>query len=197
VSQGLGALVLAAGSSQRMGALNKLTEEIDGQALVARVVSAFEVAGVGPIVVVTGHEAAAVQAALSSHHVCFVHNRSHAEGMGTSIACGIAALEDTAAVLIALGDLPLLEPATITALGRSFAEADADSIHVPTHQGRRGHPVLFGATHFSALSSLAGDRGARTIIEANAARVLEVEVDDPGISIDIDTPADLQSARER
>ncbi|MBW1882153.1 MAG: nucleotidyltransferase family protein [Deltaproteobacteria bacterium] len=198
MSRGLGALVLAAGSSQRMGARNKLTEEIDGRALVARVVGAFEAAGIETIVVVTGHEATRIETALASHRPRIVHNPSHAEGMGSSIARGITALGDCAAAFIALGDLPRLEAATITAIGQSFAEADAsaDSIHVPTHAGQRGHPVLFGATHFAALAALTGDRGARAIVQRNAARVVEVEVANDGILIDVDTEADLRSARE-
>ena len=124
MSQALGALVLAAGSSQRMGSRNKLTEEIDGQPLVARVVSAFEAAAVETIVVVTGYEASQIETALASHRLRVVHNPSHAEGMGTSIARGITALGDCAAAFIALGDLPRLEPATISALEKCFVEAE-------------------------------------------------------------------------
>ncbi len=181
-----------------MGSRNKLIEEIDGQPLVARVVSAFEAAGVETIVVVTGYEATRIETALASHRLRVVHNPSHAEGMGTSIACGITALGDCAAAFIGLGDLPRLEPATITAIQQSFAEAgaSADSIHVPTLDGQRGHPVLFGATHFAALATLSGDRGARAIVEQNAVRVVEVEVSSDGILVDVDTEADLRSARE-
>ncbi len=198
MSQAVGALVLAAGSSQRMGSRNKLTEEIDGQPLVARVVSAFEAAEIETIVVVTGYEATRIETALASHLLRIVHNPSHAEGMGTSIACGITALGDCAAAFIALGDLPRLEPATITAIRRSFAEADAstDSIHVPSYAGQRGHPVLFGAAHFAALAALTGDRGGRAIVKQNADRVFEVEVASDGILVDVDTESDLRSARE-
>ena len=201
MNQALGALVLAAGSSQRMGSRNKLTEEIDGQPLVARVVSAFEAAAVERIVVVTGYQATRIETALASHRLRIVHNPSHAEGMGSSIARGIAALGDCAAVFIGLGDLPRLEPATISALRQSFTERDADaspdSIHIPTHDGQRGHPVLFGATHFAALAALKEDRGGRAIVEQNAARVVEVQVASDGILVDVDTPADLRSARNR
>ena len=87
------------------------------------------------------------------------------------------------------------EVARARALVAAFEQAATDAICVPVHEGRRGHPVLFGSDHRDALSGLFGDRGARALLERHPARVIEVEVDSPGIFHDVDTPGDLARAR--
>ena len=187
------ALVLAAGSSTRMGEVNKLTLEVEDVPLVCRAVDALYGTSVSEIIVVTGHDEAAVRAALGDRAVSFVHNERHAEGMGTSIAAGIAVVADADAALVCLGDMPDVPSVVIESLIATASESAAplDVIVVPTHDGRRGHPVLFGAHHFPALRALEGDRGAREVLEREAAHVIEVGCDDPGVRRDVDTQDDL------
>lgn len=199
-------IVLAAGSSSRMGgAHNKLVEEVGGRALVAAPVDALIGAGVAPILVVTGFEAARVRAALGGRPCEFVHHDGWAEGMGSSLAHGVRALArhvpDAAAVVVCVGDLPSLTAEHVRRVVAAASSADADvdpgALVVPTSGGRRGHPVLFGAGHFAGLSRLAGDQGGRAILEANPTRTIFVAIDDEAILVDVDTPAELARARER
>jgi molybdenum cofactor cytidylyltransferase len=184
-------VVLAAGYSARMPGTNKLTLEVDGVALIARVVDAALASTATDVVVVTGSEAEAVSSALGARAVRIVHNPSYATGMGTTIAAGVAALpEDTTCALICLGDLPRLRADHFDAVIRAFDPPQGQTICIPVHDGQRGHPVLFGAHHFDALRALSADMGARHILESHAEIVCEVEVDDAAIIQDIDTPED-------
>ncbi len=195
-------LVLAAGASRRMGPdRNKLLEEVDGGPVVARVVSALREGGVERVVVVLGYEAERVRAALAGAATEFVHNEGWEQGMGTSLAAGAASLlsedsEHLAGVVVTVGDLPALRAAHV----RAVVEGDAlgpVSIRVPTHAGRDGHPVVFGAAHLPALAALEGDRGARSILDANTCDVERVAVDGDGTLRDVDTPDALEEARRR
>ncbi|MCA1326722.1 NTP transferase domain-containing protein [Herbaspirillum sp. alder98] len=108
--------------------------------------------------------------------------------MSATLRQGVLHTRDAPGWLVALADMPLVQPATIAAICAAM-EAGAD-IAVPVSGSRRGHPVGFSARHRDALLALTGDQGARSILAAHA--VTEVAVDDPGIFADIDTPADLQ-----
>ena len=114
-------------------------------------------------------------------------------GMGSSLAHGVrvAAAAGADAVLIALGDMPWIRRDTITIVAAALAAAD--QIVVPRYGGKPGHPVGFGRSHFPALSHLRDDQGARDVI-ASAGAVRWIDVDDPGILIDIDTPEQLVAA---
>lgn len=110
------------------------------------------------------------------------------DGMGRSIACGIRAAPDADGWIVALGDMPLLDPATVRSV---LARLDAGaSIVVPTCGGRRGHPVGFSGRHGPALQRLVGDEGARRILFEHRDEVVEVPVDDVGIHADVDTRDD-------
>jgi molybdenum cofactor cytidylyltransferase len=185
----IAALVLAAGRSTRMGGANKLTLPLRGAPLVCHAVDALYGTSVSEIVVVTGHDEAAVRAALRDRGVSFTHNPDYASGMGSSIAAGIAVVADADAVLLCLGDMPAVPAIVVEALIAAFTTPDA--IVLPVHEGRRGHPVLFGSSHFPALRALSGDRGARDILAAASSDVIEIGCEDPGIHHDVDTPADL------
>lgn len=201
--EGYVALVLAAGASRRMGeGRNKLLEEIEGEALVVRVVDAFFDAGIRRVVVVVGHEAERVRSALAGRPgVELVSNSAWREGMGHSLAAGVRSLtiegsEPVSGVLVTVGDLPELPSEVIErVLEAHRADPSPRAICLPTHAGRDGHPVLFGADHYAALAVLEGDRGARAIVEANAEQVRRVPVDSDRILRDVDTPEALARAR--
>ncbi|RMH95188.1 MAG: nucleotidyltransferase family protein, partial [Calditrichaeota bacterium] len=146
------------------------------------------------VVVVTGHDRAAVEALLESHPVRVVHNSRYPEGMGASLRVGVAAAEGSAGVMILPGDMPLIRRETLLALCRAFAGATLSApIVVPVHGGRRGNPVVFSPEYREALLGISGDRGAKAILRAHPRAVVEVEVDDPGIFIDVDTPEDYHA----
>jgi molybdenum cofactor cytidylyltransferase len=108
-------------------------------------------------------------------------------GMGASIACGVRSCPDAQGWIIALADMPAIRPETIVAVRAAIA-AGADSA-APYFRGRRGHPVGFGAACGPELAQLAGDAGARAVLERHRPR--RIDVDDPGILIDVDLPTEL------
>jgi molybdenum cofactor cytidylyltransferase len=193
----IAAIVLAAGHGSRMGApTSKLLAELAGKPLVRHAVEAACASPARPVVVVTGHDAERVRAALLDLDVTFVHNPDHATGMASSLRAGVAAVAAVpaaAGALICLGDMPRVTSAHLARLIDAFD--DDGSIIVPTCDRKRGNPVLLGRRHFAAIETLEGDVGARALIERNAAAVHWLAIDDPAILLDIDTPADLGSAR--
>lgn len=115
------------------------------------------------------------------------------QGMGHSLAAGVAATHHADAWLIALADMPAVNASTLTSL---IARLHEGSIWVaPFHAGRRGHPVGISARFRDELLALRGDVGARAILERAGSGLTRVEVDDPGVLFDIDTPADLAAQR--
>jgi molybdenum cofactor cytidylyltransferase len=179
------ALLLAAGSSRRMGATNKLVAEVDGKPLVRIAAEAALGSRAAPLIVVTGNDQARVESALAGLDVRFAHNPDHARGMSTSLRAGIANLpEETDAVVILLADMPHVTSAVIDRLIAAFHHR---GIVVPTDHGRRGNPVVWPRRFFPQLMEVEGDVGGRRLIEANASAVTEVEVG-PAASLDVDTP---------
>ena len=185
-------IVLAAGRSSRMGGPNKLLALHQGKPLVRHAVERALAAEAGPVTVVTGHQAEPVEQALAGLPVRFAHNADYAEGLSTSLKAGIAALpEEAGGAIVMLGDMPLVAPAVIRRLAAVFGEHPGAKAVVPTLLGERGNPVLIGRRLFAEIDRLSGDVGARRLIEAAGADLVETPVDDPGIHRDIDTPEAL------
>jgi molybdenum cofactor cytidylyltransferase len=187
----IGAVLLAAGRSSRLGtaADSKLLLPwgSDDEPMVAVVAQTLCEAGFGQIVAVLGHRAEDVELALEPLPLTTVLNPDYAAGLSTSIAAGVSALPQAVGYLFALADMPSLRVATVRALCQAFEELDSAAIVVPVHGQRRGNPVLFGGHFRTELLGLEGDRGARRLLSVFADRVREVEVDDPGIHVDVDT----------
>jgi molybdenum cofactor cytidylyltransferase len=191
----LAVLVLAAGQSRRMGE-NKLIADLHGAPLIRRTVEAALSWAMDRVIVVVGNEAEKVRAALGGLAATIVENPDHALGLSTSLRRGLAALpRDVEAVLVALGDMPLVEAATVRRLVAAFAPAEHRSICVPAHAGRRGNPVLWGRRHFAAMEKLSGDHGAKPLLDEYAEEVVEVEAAGEGAFADADTPDDLARLR--
>ncbi len=187
------AVVLAAGRSTRAGAINKLTAEVAGKAIVAHVADTLLAGPARPVIVVTGHEAAAVRAALAGRDVTFAHNPRYAEGVSTSIAAGIAAVpEDCTGALVALGDMPGLAAGDVARLLAAF---DGSAACVPVAGGRRGNPVVFPRASFARLLRLEGDAGARALLASGAFAVREVPLEGTGTLADLDTEAEIAAWR--
>lgn len=129
-------------------------------------------------------------AVLFEHHgIDYVTCAQAALGMGNSLACGVSAARPASGWLIALGDMPSVDPGSIAAVARAL-EAGSD-IAVPTYGGQRGHPVGFARRFGAALMALRGDEGARTVVRENSESLQLVPVDDAGILADVDTAEDL------
>jgi molybdenum cofactor cytidylyltransferase len=185
----VGAVVLAAGRASRMGGPHKLLEDWRGTPLVAHVVDAIAAAGLPPPLVVIGHQSTAVRAALAGRAVQFVDAPDWQDGMGRSLAAGIAAVPaGWDAALVCLADMPRIEPALIAAL----AAAPGDVV-LPAWQGRRGHPVRWPRAAFARLVALAGDVGGRAILQDFEITTLPAPSD--ACLDDIDTPAALAALR--
>ena len=187
-------LVLAAGQSRRMGKANKLLAEVEGGPMVRRAVEAALASQAAPVVVVTGHEREAVEAALAGLDVRFAHNPDFASGLSASLKAGLAALPndcDGAAVL--LGDMPRVTPGHVDRLIAAFNPVEGRAIVIPTHGGKRGNPVLFARALFGEIARVAGDVGAKGVIGQHADEVVEVEFEDSGVLLDVDTPQALKA----
>ncbi len=186
------AVLLAAGQSRRMGEVNKLTALVDGKAMVRHVVEAAIASKAAHVWVVTGHEPAEVEAALSGLEVKFVHNLAYADGLGGSLAAGIGAVsKDVDAAIVLLGDMPRITTEMIDQMIGEFAKAPAGAIIQAADRGKRGNPVLWPKAYFEALQVIAGDTGAKHLIGENRERVVAVELGEAA-SFDLDTPQALE-----
>jgi molybdenum cofactor cytidylyltransferase len=160
--------------------------------MIARVVAAVLATRARPVVVVTGHDATAVCAALAGREVTFVHNARYAEGMSTSLRAGIEQLgADVDGALVCLGDMPRVRPADLEALLGAFDPEAGRALVVPTWEGRRGNPVLFAARYFPEMCALTGDAGARALLQRHADAVCAVAMEGDGTMLDVDTPEAL------
>ena len=185
------AVVLAAGLSRRTGRMNKLLAPVDGVPMVAQVVHMALASRAARVVVVTGHESERVAAALDELPVQVVHNDEYESGLASSLRAGIDALEPGVdGALICLADMPSVDRRVMDALVEAF-DPPGRSICVPTCDGERGNPVLWGSGFFKRIRTLSGDEGARQLLSEFADQVVEVPLDDQGILQDFDTPEDF------
>ncbi len=194
----VGAVLLAAGASRRMGDTNKLLVEIGGKPVVRHVAEALTGAQLaGPIVVVVSL-GSQLLAALAGLDVEIAVNEHADSGMGSSLACGVRAIASRAdGVLVALGDMPRITSSQVSCIAAALDSGADASIIAPVVRGRRGHPVLFPRRFFDDLAALAGDAGARTLLERNAGAITNVEIDDDAIVDDVDDPISLARVAER
>jgi molybdenum cofactor cytidylyltransferase len=191
-SRAIAALILAAGRSSRAGRHKLMVPMPDGRPMIAHTCAAAAAAGLAPILVVTGHEAPAVQAALAGQPATFIHAPDYADGLSASLRAGLAALApEVAGVLVCLGDMPLVEPATLRRLVAAFDPTEGRAIIVPTHDGQRGNPILWPRALFAELSRLTGDTGGRQLLARHAELVASVDMDTDSVLRDFDTPEAL------
>ena len=176
-----------------MGA-NKLLADFHGEPLIAATVKRLQSAGVDEVVVVLGRDVGAVAAVLPAG-VRHVLNADFAQGISTSIRCGVQAAAASDAVIIALGDMPLVSAQTVGRLIAAFNTTEHRSIIAPTFNGQFGNPVLWGREHYPRLLALRGDKGARSLIGDLKSEAVEIAVDDPGVLMDADTPEALEALR--
>jgi molybdenum cofactor cytidylyltransferase len=183
-------ILLAAGSAERFGS-NKLLHPLpDGTPIAVQAAQHLVDAVPNSIAVVRPDDLELIEA-LAATGLGIIENPDASEGMGTSLARGVRATAEAAGWLIALADMPWIEPATIDTLAGWLSRGA--SIIAPVHAGRRGHPVGFSGRWREELCGLGGDSGARRLLEAHPDALELVETADPGVIRDIDYPQDLSS----
>jgi len=192
----IAAVVLAAGRSTRMGAINKMIAEIGGKPLVRIAVEQALASRAKPVIVVTGHEREQVEAALAGLPVRFVQNPDYADGLGTSLKAGIAAVPPEAdGAVVCLGDMPQVDAKLIDKLIATFDPERGALVVVPTIDGRRGNPVVWSRRFFRDLTAISGDIGARHLIGSYAEAVVEVPVAGTAAFTDVDTPESFSAVK--
>ncbi len=192
-----GAIVLAAGTSSRMGTPKQLLP-LDGTPLLVRAVEAALASPAWPVVVVLGAHAEKIRPVLARLPVLVVENSAWAEGMAASIRTGVTTLRQFSraldGALIALCDQPAFSSDVIAQLVAA-QHASGRSIVAARYAGRHGAPALFLREHFPALAALTGEEGARALLNGDPARVASVDL--PQLALDLDTPADYASAQPK
>jgi molybdenum cofactor cytidylyltransferase len=181
-------LLLAAGSATRFGS-DKLQHALPHGVAIAVQAARHLRAGVPRVVAVVRPEADATARALAAEGCEVAVCGNAAEGMGASLACAARAAGPADGYLVALADMPFVRPSTVAAVRDALAQGAL--LAAPFWRARRGHPVGFAGALRAELEALAGDAGARRVLEAHAAQLVKVPVGDPGAVRDIDRPADL------
>ncbi|MFF8311336.1 nucleotidyltransferase family protein [Streptomyces lydicus] len=185
-------LLLAAGGGRRLGGRPKALLDHRGRPLVEHAARVLRDGGCDPVHVVLGAAADAVRARADLSAYGISENPDWRQGMGTSLRVGLAALAGSGAgaVVVSLVDQPGIGAAAVARLIAAYA-AGAD-LAAASYDGRRGHPVLFGAGRWADIAASAeGDRGARAYLQRHAAALTLVECSDIAAPYDIDTPEDL------
>jgi len=188
-------VVLAAGRSERFGAgRHKLAQPLGASSVLAQTLARAIASHLRTVVVTTEAFVDVARSSVAARDVVVLpdlaSDGSASLGMGTSIAAGVRASADSAGWLVLPGDMPLVQSATLLAVARAL---DHHAVAYAQHGGRRGHPVGFAAELYPELTELSGDEGARRIIARYPA--FAVDLDDPGILVDIDTEDDLDALR--
>ncbi len=197
-SSRIATVVLAAGRSSRMAPKHKLlVQGRDGRAMVTRVVDNVLSAPGRPVIVVTGHRAAEVEAALAGRPVRFVHAADWETGLSASLRAGIGALlDEAAAAVVCLGDMPLVTARVLDRLVATYDPDEGRLIVAPTYGGELGNPMLWDRRFFAEMMALTGDRGARGLLDVHAEAVATVAMDDDAVLRDVDTTEQLAGLPE-
>lgn len=183
----LGAVILAAGYSSRMGAFKPLLT-IGSKSLIGHCVNLFQECGVGDILVVLGHAADKAIPEVERYHCHYIKNKRYKEGMFSSMQVGIAALKgDCNAFFILPVDIPLVRKETVEKLLSVFQEDSTNSVYYPQYQGRKGHPPLIHGRLINSILSYTGENGLRGLLRMYENQSVVVPVDDPFILNDVDT----------
>ncbi len=181
-------LLLAAGQGRRFGA-DKLRQPLADGTPVAVAAARGLKAACADCITVLRPEQDELARLIEAEGLTVIRSAAALDGMGHSLAAGVAASPDADGWLVALADMPRIQVDTLCSVADSIASGAA--LAAPTYAGQRGHPVGFAARWRDALLALEGDEGARSIIRRNAGLLHAIGTDDPGVLQDVDTPADL------
>jgi len=187
-------VVLAAGSSTRMGTVKQLLP-LAGRPLLQHVLDNVRESRAREIILVLGHAADAIRQKVELHDVKVVLNGNYLQGMGSSLRLGLSALDSRSeAALIVLADQPFVRPATFDQLFAAHVRTKGQIV-IPTYRGFRGNPVLLDRSVFSEVMRLTGDVGCRAIFGDHLEGIVKLPVDDPGILLDLDQKNDYEKLR--
>jgi len=185
----IAAVVLSAGESSRMGRPKALLP-IEGETFIGRIVASLKQTQVGKIVVVLGHNSDLLAAAIRPLAVEILINPNYKLGQLSSLQVAVRNLlpdADCDGILVHLVDHPYIDASLVDRMIQQFYESKKDIV-VPRCRGKRGHPVLFSRALFGELLDAPMDQGAKAVVNAHGNETLEIDTDEKGITVDIDTP---------
>lgn len=195
----IGAIVLAAGSSTRMGEAKQLLP-VMGRTLLGQALANVRELTVDSIVLVLGHEAERIQRETLPElleAVTITINQDYEGGMSSSVRAGLTALgPEIDAALIVLADQPFVKPETMRSIIQAYQQTSAEIV-VPRYKGKRGNPVVLDRTVFPEAMKLEGDTGFRAVFGSHAGGLLAVDIEDEGVVLDVDNRDDYERALNR
>jgi molybdenum cofactor cytidylyltransferase len=183
------AVILSAGESSRMGRPKALLP-IDGQTFIEKIVGALKQASIGKVIVILGHSAAEMRPRIEHLPVEILQNPNYKLGQVSSLQVAVRRLEketDCDGMLVHLVDHPYIDAKLVESMIERFY-ASGKLIVVPRYGGKRGHPVIFSRKLFGELLAAPLDQGAKAVVNAHRGDTLEIDSQDPGVTVDIDTP---------
>ncbi|HEX3470056.1 MAG TPA: nucleotidyltransferase family protein [Silvibacterium sp.] len=190
----VGAIILAAGRSSRMGEAKQLLR-LGETTVLGQTLENVRGAGVDETVLVLGSSAETIRKQLSASVIeglKIVVNHAYEQGMASSLRAGLSALDlQTDAALVILADQPFIRPETLNRIIDQYRGSNAQIV-IPLYKGFRGNPVLLDRSVFSQVMALDGDIGCRAIFGNHLDGIVKVEVEDPGILLDIDNKEDYE-----
>jgi molybdenum cofactor cytidylyltransferase len=190
----LSAVVLAAGSSSRMGTDNKLLLPFKNKYAIAVIVETIIEAGIKDIIVVTGYEAGHIKDALKNYQVVFTHNLRYAEGMTSSIQQGVIAAKGNN-YMICLSDMVMITAADYKLLENAFQEKilfDSQCIIMPRYNNKHGNPVIFSGFYKKMILQNLQPEGCKNIVQSNTEHLYMIDMDTPHVLQDFDYPDDYK-----
>jgi len=191
------AIVLAAGKSTRMGRCKAVLDLGSGQTFLSKIIGTFRDAGVADVIVVVGHDADLIRTSLAVSRAAarIVYNADYESGQFSSMLKGLSVADrpGVSAVLFTLVDVPLVASSTVTSVIERYRETGAPIVR-PTRGSEHGHPVLIDRSLFDELRHANPDDGAKTVVRAHASPEGDLEIDDQGAFLDIDTAEEYQRA---
>jgi len=188
----ISAILLAAGQSKRMNGENKLTKEIQGIPLIKHSVKNILTSSVDELIIVLGYQKEIIEKLIDKNEkIKFVFNKNFESGMASSIKTGLDNLsEETEAFFICLGDMPMVSSDIYNQLIKS---KDKKEIIVPTYKGQQGNPILFNKSMKEKIMNIAGDVGAKKILELDKDKILNLEINNQSITKGFDTQDNFNS----
>jgi molybdenum cofactor cytidylyltransferase len=206
----IGAIILAAGSSQRFGDDKRKSRLTNGDTLLEATIHKATSCLSEVLVVLRADDHAFADTLANTfannlatrhdnHNITFYLAPDSAQGMAHSLANGISQAQDWEAALVMLGDMPFVEANTIETILNTYTahrnqNTNPAPIIVPCLGEKLGHPVLFSRRYFAEIANLIGDRGARPVIDAHPGNLVKLPITDNGVILDIDRPIDLPAS---
>jgi molybdenum cofactor cytidylyltransferase len=190
-------LVLAGGKSSRMGRCKALLPIAEGETFLSRIINTLKQGGVDDILVILGHDPDPIIRALEEHgtSVRAIVNPDHESGQLSSMILGLSLVDrpGVVAALVTLVDVPFVTAATVRAVLERYRATRAPVVR-PAHGARHGHPMVVDRSVFSALRTADLSVGPKPILQRHVSATGDVEVDDEGAFLDVDTPEEYARA---